>query len=57
MRWGTVIHPHQPQDPDFLFSLKIWDFMCVNCIVCTDRGPPVLGPIQECTANPLPKGI
>ena len=44
--WCTVIHHHWPQGPT-LFRRVRWDFMCVQCDVCTDTGPPVLSPIWE----------
>ena len=62
--WCVVIHHHRPQEPT-LFRRVRWDFMCVQCDVCTDTGPPGLSLIREdkittyvvCTVNPLPKGI
>ena len=42
--WCIVIHHHRPQEPT-LFQRVRWDFMCVQCDVCTDTGPPVLSPI------------
>ena len=41
-----VVHLHQPHGP-ILFGRVRWDFICVQCDVCTDMGPPVLSPIRE----------
>ena len=44
--WCTVIHHHRPQGPTPFRRVR-WDFLCVQCNVCTYTGPPVLSPIRE----------
>ena len=36
--WWIVIHHHWPQGYT-LFQRVRWDFICVQCDVCTDVGP------------------
>ena len=44
--WCIVIHHPRLQGPT-LFRRVGWEFMCVQCCVCTGTEHPVLSPIGE----------